>query len=44
MKKPLKDEVCAACQPLYTGKQKISDTAGRVKKFNQNYGAMRKPA
>ena len=36
-------EVCSACHPFYTGKQKIIDTAGRVEKFNQKYGAMRKP-
>jgi large subunit ribosomal protein L31 len=44
MKKPLHVEVCAACHPFYTGKQKIIDTAGRVEKFNQKYGAMRKSA
>lgn len=42
MKKDLHVEVCAACHPFYTGKQKIIDTAGRVEKFNQKYGAMRK--
>lgn len=26
-------EVCSACHPLYTGKQKILDKAGRVEKF-----------
>ncbi len=25
-------EVCSACHPFYTGKQKIVDTAGRVDK------------
>ncbi|EXI73288.1 MAG TPA: 50S ribosomal protein L31 [Candidatus Accumulibacter phosphatis] len=44
MKKALHVEVCAACHPFYTGKQKIIDTAGRVEKFNQKYGAMRKTA
>jgi large subunit ribosomal protein L31 len=32
-----KVEVCAACHPFYTGKQKILDTAGRVEKFRQKY-------
>ena len=41
MGKPLHVEVCAACHPFYTGKQKIVDTAGRVEKFNQKFGAMR---
>jgi large subunit ribosomal protein L31 len=35
-------EVCAACHPFYTGKQKILDTAGRVEKFRQRYA--KKPA
>ncbi len=30
-------EVCAACHPFYTGKQKIVDTEGRVEKFRQKY-------
>lgn len=31
-------EVCSACHPFYTGKQKIVDTAGRVDKFRKRYG------
>lgn len=30
-------EVCSACHPFYTGKQKLVDTAGRVDKFRQKY-------
>lgn len=26
-------DVCGACHPFYTGKQKLVDTAGRVEKF-----------
>ncbi len=37
-------EVCSACHPFYTGKQKIVDTAGRVEKFNQKFGALRRKA
>ena len=44
MKKALHIEVCAACHPFYTGKQKIIDTAGRVEKFNKKYGARAKAA
>lgn len=33
-----KVEICAACHPFYTGKQKIIDSAGRVEKFKQRYG------
>ena len=35
--KDLQVEVCAACHPFYTGKQKILDTAGRVEKFRQKF-------
>lgn len=28
-------EVCSACHPLYTGKQKFIDKAGRVEKFRK---------
>ncbi|MDZ7751557.1 MAG: 50S ribosomal protein L31 [Gammaproteobacteria bacterium] len=31
-------EVCSACHPFYTGKQKMMDTAGRVDKFRRKYG------
>lgn len=31
-------EVCAQCHPFYTGKQKISDTEGRVERFRKKYG------
>ena len=30
-------EVCSACHPFYTGKQKMVDTGGRVDKFRQKY-------
>lgn len=33
----LKVEICSACHPFYTGKQKIMDTAGRVGKFQAKY-------
>jgi large subunit ribosomal protein L31 len=36
--KELHVEICSACHPFYTGKQKIVDTAGRVGKFQQKYG------
>ena len=32
-------EICSACHPFYTGKQKLVDTAGRVERFRQRYGA-----
>jgi len=33
----IKVEVCSACHPFYTGKQKLVDTAGRVERFNKKY-------
>ena len=32
-------EICAACHPFYTGKQKLLDTEGRVERFNKKYGS-----
>lgn len=42
MSKNLHVEVCSACHPFYTGKQKIVDTAGRVEKFRQKYAMLSK--
>ncbi len=33
-----KVEMCSACHPFYTGKQKIVDTARRVEKFQTRSG------
>lgn len=30
-------EICSACHPYYTGKQKLLDSAGRVERFNKKY-------
>ncbi len=35
-------EICSACHPLFTGTQKLVDTAGRVDKFNQRAAAAAK--
>jgi len=37
IKKNMKVEICSACHPFFTGKQKIIDTAGRVERFNKKY-------
>jgi len=37
IKKELRVEICSACHPFFTGKQKLMDTAGRVDKFNRKY-------
>lgn len=31
-------EICSACHPFFTGKQKLVDTAGRIDRFKKRYG------
>lgn len=33
--KEIKVELCSACHPFYTGKQKLVDSARRVEKFHE---------
>ena len=33
----IRTDVCSACHPFYTGRQKLMDTAGRVDKFRKRY-------
>ncbi|MGH7788869.1 MAG: 50S ribosomal protein L31 [Candidatus Binatia bacterium] len=37
-KKELHVDICSACHPFFTGKQKLMDTAGRVERFRRKYG------
>lgn len=37
-KSEIRLEICSACHPFFTGKQKLVDTAGRVERFNRKYG------
>jgi large subunit ribosomal protein L31 len=30
-------EICSACHPYFTGKQRLVDTAGRVERFRRKY-------
>ena len=39
----IKVEICSACHPFYTGKQKLVDTAGRVERFQRKYAQAPKP-
>lgn len=39
-----KVEICSACHPFYTGKQKLIDSAGRIERFNRKYGRTTKQA
>jgi large subunit ribosomal protein L31 len=36
-------EICSACHPFFTGKQKLIDTAGRVEKYMKKYKLQDKP-
>lgn len=35
-------EICSACHPFFTGKQKLIDTAGRVERFRRKYEKLQK--
>ena len=37
-KQNIRVELCSACHPFFTGKQKFIDSAGRVEKFQKRYG------
>jgi large subunit ribosomal protein L31 len=30
-------EICSACHPFFSGKQKLVDTAGRIERFRKKY-------
>jgi large subunit ribosomal protein L31 len=36
-KQNIRVEICSKCHPLFTGKQKFVDSAGRVEKFLKKY-------
>lgn len=33
-------DVCSACHPFFTGKQRVADTGGRIDRFNRRFGAL----
>jgi large subunit ribosomal protein L31 len=37
-------EICSACHPFYTGKQKLVDTGGRVERFRRRQARSGTPA
>jgi large subunit ribosomal protein L31 len=43
-KKEMRVEICAACHPFFTGKQKLLDSEGRVEKFNRKWAKKTAPA
>ena len=36
-------DICSACHPFYTGKQKFVDAAGRIERFQKKYGKGKVP-
>lgn len=38
-KSELHQEICSACHPFFTGRQKLIDTEGRVERFSKKFGA-----
>jgi large subunit ribosomal protein L31 len=36
--KVIRVDICSACHPFYTGKQKFVDTTGRVERFQKKFG------
>jgi len=38
-KEKIQVEICSACHPFYTGKEKIMDTAGRIERFKARRAA-----
>lgn len=40
-RKDIRVEICSNCHPLFTGKQKLVDTEGRVERFMKKYGNKR---
>jgi len=36
-RKDIRVEICSACHPFFTGKQKLVDTAGRIERFRKKY-------
>lgn len=41
--KEVKVEICSACHPFFTGKQKLIDSAGRIERFNRKYAQAPQP-
>jgi large subunit ribosomal protein L31 len=39
MCKDMHIDVCSACHPFYTGKQKSIDVGGRIDRFNKRFGS-----
>ncbi len=42
-KKDIRLEICSNCHPMFTGKQKLIDSAGRVERFQRRYQKKAEP-
>ena len=42
LKEDISLDVCSACHPFYTGKQKTADTGGRIDKFQKRFAGFGK--
>ncbi len=40
-KENVRVDICSACHPFFTGKQKLLDTEGRVQKFQKKYAGIK---
>ena len=43
-KKDLRVEICSACHPFFTGKQRLIDSAGQIEKFTRKWGKKKETA
>jgi large subunit ribosomal protein L31 len=40
----LRLEICSACHPFFTGKQRLIDSAGQIEKFTRKWGKKKETA
>ncbi len=38
--KEVRVDICSACHPFFTGKQKLIDTEGRIDRFRKKYAGV----
>ncbi len=38
--KEVRVDICSACHPFFTGKQKLMDTEGRIDRFRKKYAGV----
>jgi large subunit ribosomal protein L31 len=40
-KEKIRVEICSQCNPYFTGKERVLDSAGRIEKFEKKYATAR---